>query len=137
MILAEYLETVFVATVDAGPWDGSFAIVTACNPGEMLGASENRSRADQLQRCLKGDERVRRFCNIEGCSPDLGHREASLAVWGLSLEQALELGRLWKQNAIFWVDEDQLTVVGCRSGREVALGNFLERLRIDGAGGGA
>lgn len=135
MILPEYEQTVFLAESGAGPWQGNFAVVTACNPGEIVAVSQNQSRNMELRRALECDRRVRRFSSIEGCSPDLLHREASLAIWGLNQQQAVELGRQWGQNAVFWVEKGRLAVLSCHSGRRVELGRFLDRLRQDGGAG--
>ena len=136
MILKEYEATVFLLESAAGQLQGSFGIVTACNPATMLPEAGNRLRAEALARSLQSDGRVSRLCRIEGCSPDLCHREESMAVWGLTLQETVELGNLWNQNAIFWVEDGKLAVVGCRSGSRVELGKFFDRVREQKRGGG-
>jgi len=132
MILKEYEEAVFLVESAAGPWAGSFGIVTACNPATMLPEHENGLRAEALAQSMKSDGRVSHLCRLEGCSADLRHREESIALWGLTLEETMELGKLWEQNAVFWIEDGELAVVGCRSGRRVDLGKFLDRVREEG-----
>ncbi len=129
MIFPEYEATVFLVDEGTDSWQGSFGIVTASNPGDLVPESDNRERNARLRRVLESDAGVGRFCPIDGCSPDLCHREASFAIWGLSRRQIVKLGQRWSQNAVFWIEAGQLTVVGCRSGRQIDLGRFRDRVR--------
>lgn len=51
-------------------------------------------------------------CAVTGCSPDLVHREPGWAA-NIPLDEALRLGRLCRQDAIFWVSEGRLYLVSC------------------------
>lgn len=48
-----------------------------------------------------------------GVAPDLSYGELSVAVGGLTREEALEIGRRFRQVAIFEVDYQTVKVIGC------------------------
>ncbi len=65
---------------------------------------------------------------VEGGSQDGSYRERGLGVI-VDLETALAIGRLFEQEAIFWVERDQLSVVSCDSPERKEMGSWTERLR--------
>jgi len=108
----------------------SFAIVTACNP-----AGKNCS--DAYNQCL--DKRLQAsilalgcpFRSLVGASPDLSHREKS---WALLLDkhEAIQLAEAYQQNAIFWVEQDQLSLIPVLLApwvEETPMGSFCARVR--------
>lgn len=118
-----------------------FAIVTACNPGDRLMPESINQAADAaLAREL---DRLGCFrFRVVGASPDLVHQEPGWGVAMDSPEHAVTLGRRWGQIAIFWVDDDALSLVACEDGRSEALGRWSARTvfrqisgpwRVDGA----
>jgi hypothetical protein len=113
----------------------SFAILSACSPtGEQWPAARNQVADEKLRRRLR-ESAPRR---ITGQSPDGSHAEPSWAS-ACSRAVAVELGREFRQDAIFWVEGDSLAVVDCKASRpDLLLGSFNARLnRTDVARGEA
>ena len=126
MILSEYLSTFFLAEFPAGGWPESFHIITAHNPGIIVGAEANVAADEELRKELN---RVGSRCfPVTGCSPDLKHREAGWGVAGLSREEALAIGRRYGQNAIFEITAGILWVIGCLSGESVRVDAWEKRI---------
>lgn len=110
--------------------DFSFAIVTAHNPfGSMLTPSQNRLLDRELQSKILQYQRPYR--SVIGAAPDLSHMEKSWAVF-IDKEQALELGRAFRQHAIYYVSDGLLSLVACfdSAKAEVCIGSFDQRLRL-------
>lgn len=103
----------------------SFAILSACSPtGEQRPAARNQVADEELRRRLL--ESVHR--RITGQSPDGSHAEPSWAS-ACTRAKAVELGREFQQDAIFWVEGDSLAVVDCKASRpDLFLGSFGARL---------
>jgi hypothetical protein len=84
------------------------AYITACNPH-----SASRSDADnhRRQQALAAELTRRGLVFLPGVGqhPTNGWPgEASYLVFGLSLEEAMALGREWEQNAIVWAGADAI-----------------------------
>ena len=121
MILQEYLQTIFIAEESPiGGWPESFAIITACNPF----SKSEREKDDKSSFDLSEHLSTRGLNNqkVTGASRDLMHQEPSFAVWGISLEEALEVGRTFHQNAIFWIERGQIDVVSCTTNDRQRIG---------------
>lgn len=91
-----------------------FAIITAHNPrSERLSSEENRQRHEELGRDLKvlGLE----YTPSTGESPDGTWVEEGFAVFDVSLEQALELGRKYGQHAIIYGEGERVALAWCES----------------------
>ncbi len=58
-------------------------------------------------------QRGGRFVLCDGVSRDGNSSEPSLAIWGLSRDQAREIGRRANQDAIFEITPDELRIVSC------------------------
>jgi hypothetical protein len=84
------------------------AYITACNPRSApLGEHENNARQVALASELLG--RGLAFLHGVGQHPTNGWPgEPSYLMFGLSLEEAMALGREWDQNAIVWAGEDAI-----------------------------
>lgn len=54
----------------------------------------------------------------------------SFAAWDLSLDEAVEIGREFQQNAIFWIDEGRIEVASCENGERKFVGMWEERFRL-------
>jgi hypothetical protein len=82
------------------------AYITACNPGSApLNDADNHQR--QLALSAELTRRGLYFLPGVGQHPSNGWPgEPSYLVFGLSLEEAMALGRDWEQNAIVWSGED-------------------------------
>lgn len=87
------------------------AFLTAYNPfGEAIPDEENRSRHAAMVADL--EEIGCRFYEGAGWHPDNGWpEEHSCLGFGLSFEQACELGAKWGQDAIVWCDGDAVPVL--------------------------
>ena len=129
MILPEYHETRF-APKEPPPsrWPKAFAVITACNPlGQGIDEEADKAATGCLRKAINrlGMKRHR----ITGLSADMKHREAGFAVWGCDLPAAIQLGREFAQNAIFWIEEGKLDVVNCATGTRQHVGLWSERLQ--------
>jgi hypothetical protein len=128
MILAEYLQTVFI--FDAEPssgWPKEFAIVTACNPFSGGATDEaDQTATEELSSRLREDGWD--FHPVTGASRDRSHHEPGFAVWGLSLDQAIALGKCFHQNAIFWVSDGSIYVVSCSTPDQLLLGQWAHHI---------
>jgi hypothetical protein len=126
MILSEYLSTFFLAESPEGGWPESFHIITAHNPGIIVGSEANATADEELRKELN---LVGSSCfRITGCSPDLNHQEPGWGVVGLTEECSLEIGRKYGQNAIFEIKTGVLWVIGCLSGERIRADKWEKRV---------
>ncbi len=104
-----------------------FGIVTACNPmGVTVEALVNEGLDRDLGLFLLG-QGIPHF-RVTGGSRDMSHAEPGYGC-AVDPERIVELGRQWNQEAVFWVEGDQLFLVSCDEFKhEEALGSFRERL---------
>ena len=129
MILPEYHETRF-APKEPPPsrWPKAFAVITACNPlGQGLDEEADKAVTVCLRKAINqlGMKRHR----VTGVSADMKHREPGFAVWGCDLPAAIQLGREFAQNAIFWIEDGKLDVVSCATGTRQHVGLWSELLQ--------
>lgn len=123
---SEYLDTVFLLEDPPDPPPASFAIVTAWNPeGRTADEAANRRADEVLHRELE-DLGLAPF-RATGSSPDLSHREPGWAVV-ISKVEAIALGRLHRQLAVWRVQDDELFLVDCATGGETRVAGFSERI---------
>lgn len=125
-ILPEYHQVVFLAELPENGWPREFFIITACNPNSGGNRDADKSRHEELRNLLS-----KLGCwlhEVEGASRDLQHREIGFAAAGLDLEQAIEAGRLFEQNAVFLIEDDSVWVIGCYTGLRQSVGSFSQRL---------
>jgi len=125
MIINEYLTTIFLGQRPESGWPRDFQIVTAHNPKRLASDTENIA-ADTNLRGLLEQEQISHF-RITGCSADLAHQEAGWGLVGISLAQAVEIGRQHGQYALFDVRHGETFVVSCDTLEERSLGLFQER----------
>ena len=128
MILHEYLKTVFFGEAPPSGWPRNFHIITAHNPKRVATEAENNA-ADIRLLCQLQEQQIKCF-RLTGCSVDLLHQEAGWAVVGLSLNEAVAIGRGYVQNAIFEVSEGETYVVSCDTLERTRIGDFQGRLRL-------
>lgn len=126
MILSEYHDTVFKAAEPKGGWPPFFHVITAWNPGVFLSFEENNAADRNLHDRLNTKGVIFR---VIGCSPDMKHQEPGWGVYGLTQADALEIGREYRQNAIFEISEDLISVIGCITGEVQFVGLWSDRLR--------
>lgn len=115
-------------------WPEQFAIISAhATTGERWSAEQNEAAHEALYHELE-HRNVWIEC-LTGYSPDTGHAEPSYAAV-LPLEGARALGRQFRQDAIFYVHGDKLSVTGCAPDSPLALvGGFRARFDEPAAGG--
>ncbi|WP_120511674.1 DUF3293 domain-containing protein [Photobacterium salinisoli] len=112
----------------------NFAILTAFNPESIvLSCKENRQR----QLCLEAELSALGYAYLKlDCSaPDGRWHEPSLAV-RTGLTEACELAAKWRQNAIYWVSQQQLYLVPVmlknQGFSQTVLGKWPAYLHIQG-----
>ncbi|MGE6649529.1 DUF3293 domain-containing protein [Shewanella colwelliana] len=121
-----YQQTQFLLTQAFSP-TLSFAIITAHNPmGQILTSCQNRLLDKQLQ--LEIDKLHQPYRAVVGTSVAGDHMEKSWAV-PIDKVAAIELGKLFNQNAIYFVEAGHLQLVPCLLDYpEQALGVFEARV---------
>ena len=102
-----------------------FAIVTAYNPESKTFTKKHNETANQA---LADDIKEVFNLPIIGGSPEFDHQEPSFIV-KISKAAAIGLAEKYRQNAIFWVEGDDLHIVPVlMEGDEVSIGSFRERI---------
>ena len=120
----EYFKVIFLILEVPDKWPENLAIITASNPmDEKLSQEENLWRNKKL--LSKFGDNI--FFPLSGCSPDFSHQEQSFAL-KCSLEEGLEIGKEYNQRAIFYVKNDNLELLECKTPISHQLGKFSERL---------
>ena len=110
----------------------SFAIITAHNPnGKVLTSCQNGLLDRKLQHEI---EKLRQpYRAMMGTSSDRRHMEKS---WAVSTDKAsaVFLGRKFHQNAIYFVEHDQLQLIPCLFSstqyKEQIIGHFSSRVSL-------
>jgi hypothetical protein len=141
-VMQLYAKTIF-SVVEKFEFPRSFAIITAYNPegvisnaniNSLYDAGLRKHLTDNKQTLLLGssslkDENIKKFHPIIGCSPDMFHQEISYVI-DVSKEAAFEIADKFKQNAYFWVDNGQLSIipVKLKGVNELSIG--MLKLRI-------
>ena len=122
-----YAKTRFRGGISQTDRPDTFAILTAfATTGEVWSEERNRDANAKLQRTLESISCW--MIDATGYSPEDGHAEPGWAA-DIPLEIALQIGREFLQDAIFWVADGELFVVGCAAGSQPwSLGGFEARL---------
>jgi hypothetical protein len=108
----------------------SFAIITAHNPnGVICNVNENNIFDANLRLTLHAIKEIKCFSPLIGCSPDMSHHEDSYAV-EISKIHAFEVSKKFNQNAFYWVEKGQLTIVPVKLDgmAEHNIGSFKKRV---------
>jgi hypothetical protein len=105
-------------------------VITAWNPDSSTRPDAGNRRA-QHQLLHRVHQAGLASLKVAGQSPDGVWTEPSIAVSGLTREEAVRWGKEFGQKAIFEVDEFEVHVVPCESGR--ARSRQSRRLANDGA----
>ena len=122
-----YFGVVFQAVESISNVIMPFAIVTAHNPMDMrLDEFKNNERNEILRKDLLQSNLIHR--EIIGCSEDHTHQELSFVV-KCKLKQAIQMGNKFEQRAIFWVEENKLQIVDCKTLKSYDLGSFKKRFQ--------
>ena len=86
--------------------DGA-SLITACNPyGQAVSIIENVKANQSLEQAIQSTGLP--YFLGQGSDPKGEWKEDSYLVMGISLEEAKELGALYQQNAIVWINKDGL-----------------------------
>ena len=114
---------------EPGSWPHQFVIISAhATTGERWTAEENQNAHEALYDQLSDRNLWIDF--VTGYEPVTGHAEPSYAVV-LPLEETRELGKSFRQDAIFYVRGDELFVTRCDAAAPLVLvGSFRERLDV-------
>lgn len=122
-----YAATRFRLSAPAPLWPDAFVILSAyATTGEQWPNEENLAADEELAAELQSFDvwRVR----ITGYSPETGHAEPSWAA-DLPVETGREIGRRYRQDAIFVVEDGELGYLHCDGNAVVTwIGRFEERV---------
>lgn len=100
-----------------------FGVVTACNPnGVTVSDEQNKIATERLRNHLAGAGYS--FFSVTGCSPDLRHQEPGFGIVYNDRDHIIQLGREWRQDAIFWIEHGTVHLVPCGDGEAVTLGQW-------------
>jgi hypothetical protein len=124
---AAYFEVRFIVGEPAPEWPPEFVIITAyATTGETWSRGENEAADRRLREDLA--RRSAFFVRITGYSPTTGHGEPGWAAV-LPFDEACDLGLEFKQDAIYHVAANELSVTYCDERRAlVPVGPFRERV---------
>ena len=126
----EYFETHFRAEAEDHVWPDEFAIVTAwATTGECWTDEKNWQEDRALEAELRKHDVW--LTRLTGFSPRTGYSEPGWAV-ALPFEVVCDIGKTFKQVAIFYVHFDKLGVSFCDHRRSLLeFGQFSNRLCVD------
>lgn len=136
MIRPEYLKTLFLPkepTENQPPpdWSRPFAILTAFNPGGKIVDLETNTDADkELRRSLSRKSLPKH--RVTAVAEDWSHEEKSFAVWGLDHVTAAKIGREFRQDAYFGVENSTVQVHSCHTQEKQKVGTWESLLRTFG-----
>jgi len=93
-------------------FDRPFCIITAFNPhNRVVSLEENQQRNEQLYGDLYNKDY--KILKARGCLE--GHCEAGFLIYDITLSEALDLGLMYEQYAIFYNDSECLKYVVCET----------------------
>ncbi len=126
---SSYFRTEFIVAEPIHDWPLRFFIISAyATTGEHWTEHENQRAHHALEHCL----RMKNCWKAQvTCFSPANVREEPAWACKLSLEEARIVGLTFRQDAIFYVDNDQLYVTHCDERRDlVAVGSFRSRLQV-------
>ena len=140
MIRPEYLKTLFVPKKPGKnqpppDWSRPFAILTAHNPGGKRHDDAVNKLANRRLRTRLNQRRPHNsppLVKIDAVSEDWSHEEKSFAVWGLDHATAAKIGREFRQDAYFWVENGTVHVHSCHTQEKQKVGTWESLLRTFG-----
>jgi len=95
-----------------------FAVITACNPDGVVTSESTNDTAHEALRDMLNLAAVDTSVACMSCSPDLSHTELGLAVM-MERDAVIEVGRHFRQLAIFWYEGEQFSIVPLKQGSAV------------------
>lgn len=127
MMHPAYFETRFRIDTMPDEWPAQFVILSGwATTGQSWTQEANEAADCQLSRLLTDSGLW--HLRITGYSPVTGHHEPSWA-FPMPLDEACDLGQRFQQDALYYVDADQLSVTHCDHRRSlVPVGSFRQRL---------
>ncbi len=121
-----YSETVFCFTGEASEIPNPCAIITAYNPKSKLFSDKHNKTANDA---LEQDISEVYYLPVDGASIDKTHQEPSFMVQ-ISKPAAVGLAEKYSQNAIYWLEGDDLHIVPVlMEGDEISIGSFQRRVQ--------
>lgn len=113
--------------------NNNMCIITACNP---YGEPQSTTLNNYLNRELAHELSAMPVEYSEICagSKDFSYYEDSFLL-ECEYSKAIALGRKWQQNAVFWINDNQLYLCACRPivgglPETISMGKFTDRLTI-------
>lgn len=106
-----------------------FAIITAAATTGEQWSVRRTARADQRLRTYLHNQNAL-ICELTGYSPHTGHAEKGYACT-LSTEDACRVGRVFRQDAIYVIENDNISVVDCNNSSRTARLTAGFRRRMD------
>lgn len=124
---SEYKRTRFITSPQPGGFPIRFGVITACNPhGRIVTDEQNAAATAKLRQHLI--ETGRKVFPVTGCSPDFVHQEPGFGV-ACEAAEIMELGRAWKQEAVFWVEDGIVHLLPSNDGERTTLGTWTALIR--------
>lgn len=112
---------IFVALPSSMPLDKAFVILTAWNPNNQpLSLEENTIRNTQLFALLL----QRGYAFDEALAYLDEHNEESYCIYGIDFEEAIDLGKMFDQYAIFYRSMESVGYYECASGDAISQRDF-------------
>ena len=123
-----YLSTFLDLGPDWSEQPKEFAIISAyATTGEKWSAERNQQADERLQKQLV--EKGAWLRSVIGYAPDTGHNEPCWAT-AISFDEACDIGKEFLQDAIYYVEGDQLYVSHCDSRRaKTSISKFSLKIR--------
>jgi len=110
-----YSQARFQAELPYGGLPENFGIVTACNPfGKATSAEANAAATASLRELIERERWP--FFPVTGGSADFSHAEPGFGVMAGEID-CVALGRVFKQDAIFWVNRGNVFLMPCSGQR--------------------
>lgn len=130
MIHPAYFETRFRVDTLPSEWPPRFAILSAWATTGQIWTTEANDAADRRLSARLASAGLWHW-RLTGYSPTTAHAEPSWAC-GLDWDEACDWGQAFRQDAIYYVSGDDLSVSHCDDRRRLLpVGRFRQRLDWD------
>ena len=115
-----YLDVRFRTALPDGILPECFGVVTAWNPDGLTAAPGiNHAASARLKAQLLSDGHA--HFPVTGGSPDFAHAEPGFGILP-TRDRCLELGRQYRQEAIFWIEHGMVYLCSCGDDSKITLG---------------
>lgn len=103
----------------------NFGVITACNPdGRTASDAQNEIATQQLKSQLVHEGLV--HFPVTGGSPDFSHAEPGFGVVWDSPDEAVDWGRKFRQEAVFWIEDGIVHLLSCTGDQSLCVGTWQE-----------